>query len=56
MNVNPYIYILYYQSKLNYRPPNLSVILIKSNISFVTEVLEQTGRETRKHNVVAIRE
>ena len=36
--------------------PTPSVILIKYNISIVTEELEQPGSETREHNVVAIRE
>ena len=36
--------------------PLYIVILIKWNISFVTEVLEQPERETHKHNVVVIRE
>ena len=57
MYFNPYIYILYFKSYLlNYLPPNPSVILIKCNISFVTEVLEQPGSKTREHNIVAIRE
>ena len=57
MNFNPYIYILYYQSNfLNYLPPNPLVTLIKWNIVFVTEVLEQPGSETCVHNVVTIRE
>ena len=36
--------------------PTPSAIHIKGNISFVTEVLEQPGGETREHNIVAIRE
>ena len=56
MNLNPYIYILYYQSNLIIFYPTPSVILIKLNISFVTEVLEQPGSETHEHNVVAILE
>ena len=56
MNFNPYIYILYYQSiLLIYLPPTPSVILIKWNISFVTEVLGQPGL-IPEHNVVAIPE
>ena len=36
--------------------PALSDILIKFNISFVTEGLEQPVGKTREHNVVVIRE
>ena len=46
MSVNQIYWIIFHQS--------LSVILIKWNISFVTEVLEQPGSETREHNVVAL--
>ena len=57
MNFNPYIYILYYQTNLlNYLPLNPLVTLIKWNIAFLTEVLEQPGSETRVYNVVTIRE
>ena len=57
MNFNPYIYILYTQSNLQYYlPPNPLVTLIKRNIVFVIEILEQPGSETRVHNVVTTRE
>ena len=56
MNFKPYIYILYYQSNLlNYLPHNPSVTLIKC-YSFVTELLEQPGSESRRQIVLAIRE
>ena len=35
--------------------PTPSFIVIKWNISFVTELLEQPGSETWEHNVVAMR-
>ena len=41
--------------RIIFHPPP-SVILIKWNISFVTEVLEQPGSETGENNIVAIRE
>ena len=55
MNLNPYIYILYYQSIYNiFFHPNPLVTLIKWNIVFVMEVLEQPGNETLVHNVERI--
>ena len=49
------IYVLYYQSNwLNYLPPNLVSYILKWNISFVTEVLEQPGRKICGHNVMAL--
>ena len=54
MNFNPYIYILYYQIHLIIFYPTPLVTLIKWNIVFVTEVLEQPGSETPVHNVVTI--
>ena len=57
MNFNPYIYILYInQIYLIIFHPTPLVTLIKWNIVFVTEVLEQPGSETRVHNVVTIHE
>ena len=57
MNFSPYIYILYYQSNvLNYLPPEPFSFLIKWNISFVREVLEQPGRKNREHNIIVVRE
>ena len=59
MNFNLYIYILYmyHQSNLlNFLPPTLLVTLLKRNIVFVREVLEQPGSKTRVYNVVTIHE
>ena len=57
MNFNPYIYILYYQSNLLiHLPPNPVSCPYKMKYLICNEVLEQLERETREHNVVAIRE
>ena len=51
MNFNPYIYILYYQSNLFYY---LSPYRICYPYKMKYSMLEQPGRETHEHNVVAI--
>ena len=50
MNFNPYIYILYYQSNLFYY---LSPYRISYPYKMKYSMLEQPGRETHEHNVVA---
>ena len=57
MDFNPYVYILYYQSNLQYYlPQNAASYPNNWNIVFVMEVLEQPGSETCVHNVATIRE
>ena len=57
MNFNPYINSLYYQPicLIIFHPTSL-VTLIKWNIVYVMEMLEQPGGKTPVHNFVTIRE
>ena len=53
MNFNPYIYIINQIYLIIFHQTPL-VTLIKWNIVYVTEVLEQPGIETHAHNAVTI--
>ena len=57
MNLNPYIYILYYQSNLlNYLPPNPVSYRYKMKYFICYGGVGTAKAQTHEHNVVARRE